>query len=172
MGRIRAVRGLTGSGGWTISTAINLQSGFPLNIQQNPTIRVWSGRQHTAKRPNIVPAPTWRRRAASRIGWRRPIIRPPPGSTRRAFTLAPADTFGNAPRTITDLRDAAAVQRRRRVHQELPAWRGSQGRSGEDRNAQHVQPAERARAAGREQLQQHELRPDQHRRPGSCGSRR
>ncbi len=38
-------------GGWTLSTAINLQSGFPLNIQQTDNTGTFAGVQ----RPNIVP---------------------------------------------------------------------------------------------------------------------
>jgi hypothetical protein len=43
-------------------------------------------------------------RGASRIASRRPITRPRRGSTPAAFSSAPAFTYGNAPRTITDLR--------------------------------------------------------------------
>ena len=91
-------------GGWMISTAINFQSGFPLNVQQNADGNLSQGGNTTANRPNIVsgadlgtpgnyedrlssadhPTATW--------------------INRSAFSLAPAGTFGNAPRTITDLR--------------------------------------------------------------------
>jgi trimeric autotransporter adhesin len=88
-------------GGWTISAAINLQSGFPLNIQQTPNSFLGG---NTANRPNIKPGVdlatpgSFEDRLASAdhptATWLNPA----------AFELAPAGTFGNAPRTITDLR--------------------------------------------------------------------
>ena len=88
-------------GGWTVSAAISLQSGFPINIQQAADSRLGGS---NANRPNLVsgaelaspgsfadrlasddhPTATWLNTAA--------------------FTLAPAGAFGNAPRTITDVR--------------------------------------------------------------------
>ena len=87
-------------GGWTISTAINLQSGFPLNVQQTDNTGTFAGVQ----RPNIVSGAdlatsgSFEDRLASAdhptATWLNPA----------AFTSAPAFTFGNAPRTLTDLR--------------------------------------------------------------------
>jgi hypothetical protein len=88
-------------GGWTIATAINLQSGFPLNIQQPANARL--GGQN-ANRPNIVPGVdmstpgSFADRLASADHPTATWINP------AAFTLAPAGTFGNAPRTITEVR--------------------------------------------------------------------
>ena len=88
-------------GGWTSSAAVNLQSGFPLNVQQSDNTG------------------TLLRRAARRT-WCRAPTSPPPGSYEdrlasadhptatwvnpAAFTLAAPFTIGNAPRTITDVR--------------------------------------------------------------------
>jgi trimeric autotransporter adhesin len=87
-------------GGWVLSAAINLQSGFPLNIQQTDNTGTFAGVQ----RPNLVPgvdlatAGSFEDRLASAdhptATWLNPA----------AFSAAPAKTFGNAPRTITDLR--------------------------------------------------------------------
>ena len=91
-------------GGWTISAAINLQSGFPINIQQAADPRLGGA---NANRPNFVagtnlstpgsfedrlssadhPTATWINTAA--------------------FRPAPAGTFGDVPRTITDVRTPA-----------------------------------------------------------------
>jgi trimeric autotransporter adhesin len=87
-------------GGWTLSTAINLQSGFPLTIQQTDNTGLFSGVQ----RPNLVPGAdlstpgSFEDRLATAehptATWLNPA----------AFSAAPAFSFGNAPRTITDLR--------------------------------------------------------------------
>jgi hypothetical protein len=88
-------------GGWIITAAINLQSGFPLNIQQAADSRL--GGQN-ANRPNNVPGVdlatpgSYKDRLASpdhpTATWLNPA----------AFSLAPTGTFGNTPRTITDVR--------------------------------------------------------------------
>ena len=88
-------------GGWTISAAINLQSGFPINIQQAADSRLGG---NTANRPNLVPGVSpattgsFEDRLASddhpTVTW----------VNSSAFTLAPAGTFGNVPRTMTDVR--------------------------------------------------------------------
>ena len=86
-------------GGWTLSAAINLQSGFPLTIQQTDNTGIFSGIQ----RPNLVggnlaTSGSFEDRLATAehptATWLNPA----------AFSAAPAFTFGNAPRTITDLR--------------------------------------------------------------------
>jgi hypothetical protein len=88
------------AGGWTLSAAINLQSGFPLNVQQSDNTGTFSGMQ----RPNIVSGAdlatpgSYEDRLASADH---------PTATwinGAAFTLAAPFTFGNAPRTITALR--------------------------------------------------------------------
>jgi hypothetical protein len=88
-------------GGWVVSAAINLQSGFPINIQQAADSRL--GGQN-ANRPNRVPGVelatpgTYEDRLSSAdhptATWLNPL----------AFSLAPAGTFGDVPRTITDVR--------------------------------------------------------------------
>jgi hypothetical protein len=88
------------AGGWTIVAAMNIQSGFPLAVIQADNVGLLGGQQ----RPNIVPGVDlstpggYEDRLASAdhptAAWLNPA----------AFTAAPANTFGNAPRTITDLR--------------------------------------------------------------------
>jgi hypothetical protein len=88
-------------GGWMISSVFNFQSGFPLNIQQAAESRLGG---NTANRPNRVPGADlstpggFEDRLASadhpNASW----------LNGQAFTLAPTGTFGNTPRTITDLR--------------------------------------------------------------------
>jgi hypothetical protein len=87
-------------GGWTITSAITLQSGFPINIQQAADTRL--GGQN-ANRPNLTgadlatPGSLADRLASadhSSATWLNPA----------AFSLAPAGSFGNTPRTITDVR--------------------------------------------------------------------
>jgi hypothetical protein len=88
------------AGGWTASAIITVQSGFPIGLQQSDNTGTLGG----AQRPNIVdgvdrgtdgsmadrlasadhPAATWLNPAA--------------------FSTAAAFTFGNAPRTVTDVR--------------------------------------------------------------------
>jgi hypothetical protein len=91
-------------GGWTLSSVINLQSGFPLNVQQAADARLSLGGATTANRPNLVSGAdlassgTYRDRLASADHATATWINP------AAFALAPAGTFGNTPRTLTDLR--------------------------------------------------------------------
>jgi len=86
-------------GGWSISMIGNWQSGFPINVQQTDNTGLLSGVQ----RPNLSgqslatpgnyedrlgsadhPTATW--------------------ISAAAFTLAPANTIGTAPRTLTSVR--------------------------------------------------------------------
>jgi trimeric autotransporter adhesin len=90
------------AGGWQITPAVNIQSGFPLTVAQSDNTGTFSNVQ----RPNIVPgvslatSGSYEDRLASAdhptARWLNPD----------AFSLAPANTFGNAPRTITDVRTA------------------------------------------------------------------
>jgi hypothetical protein len=88
-------------GGWTISAVMNFQSGFPLNVQQAPDSRL--GGQN-ANRPNRVSGVdletpgSFEDRLSSADHPTATWINP------SAFALAPAGTFGNVPRTITDVR--------------------------------------------------------------------
>jgi hypothetical protein len=88
-------------GGWIISAAINLQSGFPLSIQQAADSRL--GGQN-GNRPNVKPGADlatpggFEDRLASADHPTATWLNP------NAFELAPTGTFGNAPRTIADLR--------------------------------------------------------------------
>jgi hypothetical protein len=88
------------AGGWTVTASITLQSGFPINIQQAADARL--GGQN-ANRPNLTGADLATPGSLEdRLGsadhplatWLNPA----------AFALAPAGTFGNVPRTITDVR--------------------------------------------------------------------
>ena len=88
------------AGGWILSAAVNLQSGFPLNIQQTDNTGTFAGVQ----RPNLVPGVDL---ATSGDYAGRLASADHPTATwinKAAFSLAPAKTYGNAPRTITDLR--------------------------------------------------------------------
>ena len=89
-------------GGWTVSAVANLQAGFPLNVgESNPNSVLGGG---VGARPNIVPgidlatSGSFEDRLASADHPTATWINP------AAFTLATFGTFGNAPRTITDLR--------------------------------------------------------------------
>jgi hypothetical protein len=88
------------AGGWVLSAAINVQSGFPIMVTQTDNIQLLGGVQ----RPNLVPGAdlstpgSFEDRLSSADH---------PSATwwnTAAFTPAAAFTFGNAPRTITDLR--------------------------------------------------------------------
>jgi hypothetical protein len=80
-------------GGWTIASVITLESGFPINVTQSDNSNTFSGQQ----RPNLVSGtdPNTSGSLSDRLGgWINPS----------AFTLAPANTIGNAPRTLDNLR--------------------------------------------------------------------
>ncbi len=88
-------------GGWTISAAINLQSGFPLNVQAPADSRLGG---QVANRPNInsgvdlATSGSFEDRLASADH---------PTATwinTAAFSNPATGTFGNAPRTITEVR--------------------------------------------------------------------
>jgi len=86
-------------GGWIVSAAINLQSGFPLEVQQSDNTGTLSGVQ----RPNLSGAAlatpgSFEDRLETAINPTAAWL------SAAAFTAAPAFTFGNAPRTLTDLR--------------------------------------------------------------------
>jgi hypothetical protein len=89
------------AGGWTLAAAINIQSGFPLQVTQTDNIGLLGG---GAQRPNVVPnvelgtSGSNEDRYASADHPTATWINP------AAFTPAAAFTFGNAPRTITDVR--------------------------------------------------------------------
>jgi len=89
-------------GGWSASFITTWQAGFPLNVQEsNPNSVLGGG---TGARPNIIPgvdlktAGSYEDRLATADHPAATWINP------AAFTLATFGTFGNAPRTITDLR--------------------------------------------------------------------
>jgi hypothetical protein len=87
-------------GGWTVSAAINMQSGFPLAVVQSDNTGTLGGTQ----RPNLVSGAdlstsgSYEDRLASAdhptAAWLNPA----------AFAAAAPFTFGNAPRTLTDQR--------------------------------------------------------------------
>ncbi|HYT65719.1 MAG TPA: carboxypeptidase-like regulatory domain-containing protein [Vicinamibacterales bacterium] len=86
-------------GGWTVSAAINLQSGFPLFVVQSDNTGTFGGTQ----RPNLTGAPfatpgSYADRLASADHPTATWI------SRDAFTAASANTFGDAPRTLPDAR--------------------------------------------------------------------
>ncbi|HYR42953.1 MAG TPA: TonB-dependent receptor [Terriglobia bacterium] len=86
-------------GGWSVSAIVNLQSGFPLNVQQTDNTGLLGGGQ----RPNLsgqsLATPgNYEDRLASADHRTATWI------SAAGFSLAPANTFGTAPRTITALR--------------------------------------------------------------------
>src|SRR5471030_1935291 len=89
-------------GGWTIASVTTWQSGFPLNVQQsNPNSSAMAG---VSARPNLIAgvdlatAGSYEDRLASADHPAATWINP------AAFSLTPFGSFGNTPRTITDLR--------------------------------------------------------------------
>ena len=88
------------AGGWTAAAVVTIQSGFPIGVQQSDNTGTFGG----AQRPNLVdgadmstPGDLSDRLASadhSTAAWLNPA----------AFTTAAAFTYGNAPRTITDVR--------------------------------------------------------------------
>jgi len=87
-------------GGWIVSAAINLQSGFPLEVQQSDNTGTLSGVQ----RPNIVPG-AGLGTSGSYVDRLETAEHPTAAWLNKdAFTAAPAFTYGNAPRTIIDVR--------------------------------------------------------------------
>jgi len=81
-------------GGWSITMAARFQNGFPVSVWQSNNN---SGLLGSAQRPNIVPgvAPATTGSLDDRLNnW----------INAAAFSAAPAFTFGNAPRTLPDLR--------------------------------------------------------------------
>jgi trimeric autotransporter adhesin len=86
-------------GGWSISAIVNLQSGFPLNVQQTDNTGLFSN----AQRPNLsgqsLATPgNYEDRLASADHRTATWI------SAAGFTPAPPNTYGTAPRTITALR--------------------------------------------------------------------
>src|SRR5262249_5264069 len=86
-------------GGWSISAIVNLQSGFPLNVQQTDNTGLLGG----AQRPNLsgqgLATPgNYEDRLASTDHPKATWI------SAAGFSRAPDNTFGTAPRTITALR--------------------------------------------------------------------
>jgi hypothetical protein len=81
-------------GGWSITAAARFQNGFPVSVWQSANN---SGLLGSSQRPNIVPgvelatSGTLEERLTNWIN-------------QAAFTAAPAFTFGNAPRTLPELR--------------------------------------------------------------------
>jgi len=89
-------------GGWTIASITTWQAGFPLNVgQSNPNGVLGGG---VGARPNITPgvdlatAGSYEDRLASADHPAATWINP------AAFSATPFGSFGNTPRTITDLR--------------------------------------------------------------------
>jgi hypothetical protein len=87
-------------GGWTAAAVFTWQSGFPIGVNQSNSN---SNLQGNGQRPNVTGAPfdtpgAWPDRIASAdhpsAAWLNPA----------AFAAAPAGTWGNAPRVITDVR--------------------------------------------------------------------
>jgi hypothetical protein len=91
------------AGGWQISWIWNLQSGFPINLSQSDNLG-GTMQGSIVQRPNIVSGsdPTTPGGYADRLS-----SADHPTATwvnAAAFSLAPAFSYGNAPRTITAVR--------------------------------------------------------------------
>jgi hypothetical protein len=81
-------------GGWSVTAAGGFQNGFPVSVWQSSNN---SGLLGSSQRPNIVtgvPLATTGSLEARLTNW----------IAAGAFSAAPAFTFGNAPRTLPDLR--------------------------------------------------------------------
>src|SRR5207244_6967924 len=87
-------------GGWTLSAAINIQSGFPLEVQQSDNTGTLSGVQ----RPNLVPGVSLATSGSYEDRLETALSPTAAWLNKDAFATAAAFTFGNAPRTITDVR--------------------------------------------------------------------
>jgi hypothetical protein len=88
------------AGGWTIVAAINVQSGFPLNVAQADNTALLGGVQ----RPNLVAGADLGTSGSTEDRYASADHPTATWINTAAFTAAPAFTFGNAPRTITDER--------------------------------------------------------------------
>src|SRR5262249_40172140 len=91
------------AGGWLITAAIDIHSGFPLQVGQSDNNGTGSS---GTQRPNLVPGV-----ALATSGSYEDRITSADHPTSRwinpdAFSLAPVFSYGNAPRTITDVRTA------------------------------------------------------------------
>ena len=88
-------------GGWTAAAVINIQSGFPIGIYQSDNTGLLGGTQRPNLVPGVSPATSgdFEGRLSSAANnnsaaW----------VNSAAYSLAPANTFGTAPRTNTDVR--------------------------------------------------------------------
>jgi hypothetical protein len=88
------------AGGWVVSAAINLQSGFPLAVVQSDNTGTFGGVQ----RPNIVPGVDMSTPGSNADRYASADHPTATWVNPAAFSAAPAFTFGNAPRSITDQR--------------------------------------------------------------------
>jgi len=89
------------AGGWVAAAVFNYQSGFPIGVSQSNSNSNLLG---NGQRPNVVPGVTmvtsgdWPERVASadhpQAAW----------LNKDVFAAAPAGTWGNAPRSITEVR--------------------------------------------------------------------
>ena len=100
-------------GGWSITMAARFQNGFPVSVWQSNNN---SGLLGSSQRPNIVPGVELATSGSldDRLtNW----------INAAAFTAAPAYTFGNAPRTLPNLRTPGTAQRRSQHPEVADEWR-------------------------------------------------
>lgn len=107
-------------GGWTAAALITLQSGFPIGVLQSDNL----GLLGNGQRPNLVPgidlATTGdlAERLASAdhptAAWLNPL----------AFVVAPAGTWGNAPRVVTGVRTPVTINTDVSVSKKVPVGGG------------------------------------------------
>jgi trimeric autotransporter adhesin len=82
-------------GGWSVTLAGRYQTGFPLNIwQSSNNSGLFGSTQRPNLRPGVDPMTNGSHKERAVSGWINPA----------AFTVAPAFSFGNVPRTHSDWR--------------------------------------------------------------------
>ena len=130
------------AGGWTIAAVINMQSGFPIGLTQSDNTLLAG-----ANRPNLTgvgleTSGSFADRLASADHPTATWINP------AAFTPAPAGTFGNAPRSITEVRTPPISQHRPVGRQERAGLGGGKSAQIKLESDQPVQPGADQHAIG------------------------
>jgi hypothetical protein len=93
------------AGGWSVSAVVTLQSGFPIGVSQSNSTSNLLG---NGQRPNVSGVdPATSGSLADRLGSADHASAAWVNSA--AFVTAPAGTWGNAPRTISDGRSPAII---------------------------------------------------------------
>jgi len=88
------------AGGWVVASVITLQSGFPVGVSQTVGVNLLGNGQ----RPNLVSGATLTQSGDLAAGLASADHPSATWFNTAAFTSAPAGTWGNAPRVVTDVR--------------------------------------------------------------------